>query len=815
MRSLRLAARRLAHARGFTLAAILTLALGLGGTTTVFSVVNAVLLRPLPYPAADRLVSLSHTLVVGGVLRVDQTDASILFYGRHSRAFTHLGGYQASAAAVASASGTDAERVPAGRVTAGLFPALQVSPILGRVPDESDDRPGAAPVVVIAERLWARKYGRNPGVLNRQIAIDGVLHEVIGIMPAGVRFPAPDTDLWLPMRLDPAKTDSATFDYHAVGRLRDGISVDAAAADMQALLLRLPDEFPGRLTRASIEQTQMRVSVRPLETVVVGDVGRVLWVVLGAAGFVLAIACANVGNLFLVRAEGRRNALAVQRALGAGSGLIFLELLSEGLLVAAAGGGLAVLFAIASVAALGTLGSTMDIPRLAEVTVDATVLSVAALMTGLAAFFVSGVPAMRSDATSMSSVLSSTNRSTTAGRSRHRARHGLVVAQVALALVVLVGSGLMARSVWRLGAVQPGFDPASAISFRLALPSATYSSADHSVRFFVRAVDGLETIPGVRAAGAASKLPLDEQGRTDTAVFVEDRPIPPGSLPGIHPLLYVTPGYFGAAGIPFITGRSFRRPDPPRVLLEVIVSRAFADRYWTDRSPIGKRVRILSNGPWYTVAGVVGNVRDRGLDQPADEMIYCPLLPAREDSRWTPRDLAFVVRTAGDPAGTTGAIRDVVRGLDPSLPVYRVRALTDIVKQAYARRSLTFLMIAGASGMALLLGAIGVYGVMSYVVTLRTREIGIRLALGAQPDDVWRMVSRQGLGIAALGIGVGLAGAIVLTRFLSALLFEVSATDPMVFVLSAAFLLFVAAAASWAPARRAATVDPAVALRAD
>ena len=662
MRSLRLAARRLAHARGFTIAAILTLALGLGGTTTVFSVVNAVLLRPLPYPAPDRLVSLSHTLVVGGVLRVDQTDASILFYQRHSRAFTHLGGYQASAAGVASASGTDAERVPAGRVTAGVFPALQVSPIHGRVFNESDDRPGAAPVVVIAERLWARKYGRDPGVLNRQIAVDGVLHEVIGIMPAGVRFPSPDTDLWLPMRLDPAKTDSATFDYQAVARLRDGVSVDAAAADLQALLLRLPDEFPGRLTRPSIEQTHMRVSVRPLAAVVVGDIGRVLWVVFGAAGFVLAIACANVGNLFLVRAESRRNALAVQRALGAGSGLIFLELLSEGLLVAAAGGGLGVLIAIAGVEALGTLGSTIDIPRLAEVNVDATVLGVAALITGLAAFFVSGVPALRSGAASMSSVLSSTNRSTTAGRQRHRARHALVVSQVALALVVLVGSGLMARSVWRLRSVQPGFDPAGAISFRLALPSATYPGADDSVRFFVRAAEGIATIPGVREVGAASKLPLDEQGRTDTAVFVEDRPIPPGSLPGIHPLLYVTPGYFGAAGIPFITGRSFTRPDPPRVLLEVIVSRAFAERYWKDQSPIGKRVRILSNGPWYTVAGVVGNVRDRALDQPADEMIYCPLLPAREDSRWTPRDLAFVVRTAGDPSalraqsGTSSAV---------------------------------------------------------------------------------------------------------------------------------------------------------------
>jgi predicted permease len=279
--------------------------------------------------------------------------------------------------------------------------------------------------------------------------------------------------------------------------------------------------------------------------------------------------------------------------------------------------------------------------------------------------------------------------------------------------------------------------------------------------------------------------------------------------------VYVTPGYFAAAGVPFIEGRSFTRPDPPRVALEAIVSRAFAQRYWSEQSPIGRRVRILANGPWYTVVGVVGNVRDRALDRPEDEMIYCPLLPAREDARWTPRDLAFVVRTAGDPVAVTGAIRDVIRGLDPSLPVYRVRALTDLVGQAYARRSLTFLLIACASVVALLLGGIGVYGVMSYVVTLRTREIGIRLALGAQPDGVRRMVSRHGLAVASVGIALGLAGALVLTRFLAALLFEVSATDPTVFAMSTAFLLFLAAAACWIPARRAATVDPALALRAD
>lgn len=813
--SLHQAARRLASARGLSIAAILTLTLGIAAITTVFTVVNAVLLRPLPYPTPERLVSLTHTLVVGGDLRVDQSDASLLFYGRQQRAFTHLGGYQAAAAGLGPVSGADAERVPACRATAGLFPALGVIPLHGRLFTESDDEPGAAPVVVLSEGLWWRKYGGDSRILNRRLEVDGVPHEVVGILPDGARFPASDTELWMPMRLDPAQTESATFDYQAVARLREGVSVDQASDELQRLLEQLPDEFPGRLTRESIALTHMRTSVRPLDGVVVGDVGRVLWVVLGAAGFVLVIAWANVANLFLVLAEGRRNALALKRALGATQTAILLEFLCEGFLVSAIAGILAVLVSAASVAALRSLGGAVDIPRLAEVNLDATVLGMVGLITLFTALFVTTLPALPSGVSPLTWSSSLGSRSATAGRGRHRVRHFLVVAQVALSLVLVAGSGLMARSVWRLRAVEPGFEPAKAISFRLALPSITYPGSDESVRFFVQALDAVESLPGVEAAGAASKLPLDEQGRTDSAVFVEDRPIPAGALPGIHPLLYVTPGYFDAVGIPFIEGRSFTRPDPPRVSLEAIVSRAFAERYWTNESPLGKQVRIFSNGPWYTVVGTVGNVRDKALDQPEDQVLYCPLLPARQDPRWAPRDIAFVVRAVRNPESVAAAIRDVVRGIDPSLPLYRIRALADIVAQASARRTFTFLLIGGASGVALLLGAIGLYGVLSYVVTLRTREMGIRLAIGASPGEVRRMVLRQGLSVATLGIAVGLVGAATLTRFLAALLFEVSPTDPAVLALAAALLLVVAIAASWLPARRAAVVDVAATLRTE
>jgi putative ABC transport system permease protein len=812
--SLRLAARRLAHDRGFLFAATITLALGIGSTTAVFTVINAVLLRPLPYPRADRLVSLSHTLVVGGTLRVDQTDASILFFTRHARSFTHLGGYQPTAAALAPAGGRDAERVQAGRITAGLLPALGVSPLRGRFFNESDDRPGAAPVAIISERLWTRKFGADPTIVNRALQIDGVSQEVIGIMPARLRFPSADTELWLPLRLNPAKTESATFDYQAIARLRDNVSLNDAEREMQALLPRQPDEFPGRLTRASIDQTRMRVSVRPLDAVVIGDAGRLLWIVFAAVGFLLAIACANVANLFLVRAERRRIAFAIQRALGAAPRVILSELLWEGVLVSAIGGVAGALIAVGAIRALQSIEGAIDIPRLSEISIDSAVVAVIALMCMASAVFVSALPMLRFGTTSMTSLLGA-NRSATTSRDRHRARHALVIAQVSLALVLLVGSGLMARSVWRLRAVRPGFNPAGAITFRLAVPPASYAGTDAAARFYSQAADRLAAIPGVTAVGATSKLPLDEHGRNDSAVFPEDRPIPAGSFPGIHPAQHVTAGYFAAAGIPMMSGRTFLRSEPPDVLLEAVVSQAFADRYWKNEFAIGKRIRTLINGPFYTVVGIVGSVRDTALDRPEDQIVYVPIMPPRQDIRWAPRDMAFVVRSENDPTAATSAIRDAIRQLDPTLPIYRVRQLDEIVARASSRRYFTLLMIACASGMAILLGAIGLYGVMSYVVTLRTREMGIRLALGAAPDALRRMVTRQGLAVSAVGIAVGLLGAIALTRFLAALLFEVSPTDKTVLVASAALLLAIAAIASYLPARRAAAIDPAVTLRAD
>jgi predicted permease len=823
---LRLASRRLLRAPAFTAAAVLTLALGIGATTAVFSLVNGVLLQPLPYDDADRLVDLSHTLAISGITRVDQSDATYLHYRNANRVFSGVGAYRATSVNLGGLAGTaDAglpQRSTAARVSAGTFGVLRVAPLQGRVFAESDDLPGATPVVLIGERLWERNYGADPRIVGHRVEIDGVAREIVGIMPERFRFPDGATELWLPIGIDPANTASAAFDYRGIARLRDGISLAVATADLRRLLPDVPVAFPGRLTTEGIRLTQMRPVVRPLRDVVVGDVGPVLWVILGAVGFLLLVACANVANLFLVRAEERQQELAVRRALGAGNTAVVMEFLSEAVIIALIGGGFGLALAAAGMGVLRSLEAAIDIPRLDEVGIDLTVLAAVAGVILLSALLVSALPAARSAALTVSSLLSETGRSATAGRRRHRTRQALVVAQVALALTLLAGAGLMARSFARLRSVEPGFDAAGVHTFRAAFPAAAYPESHDLSPLIMRALDELAALPGVEAAGVTTKLPLDPEARRDTAIFVEDRPLQPGTMPNIHQVSYASPGYFRALGVPLLEGRVFDRPDPGRVRREVIVSRALAVRYWSGGTgAVGRRVRLTPLGAWYTVIGVTGDVRGTGLEEPPDEMIYLPLITTPRDlesdtvarASWTPRELAFVVRGRSTVSATSASAESVMRRVAPDIPLYRPRALGEVVDGAAARTAFTLFLLGIASAVALSLGAIGIYGVISYVVSMRTREIAVRLALGAQPAEVRRMVSRQALRVAAIGIALGLAGAVAVTRLLAALLFGVSPTDPPTLLGAAALLAVVALVASWLPARRAAGVDPAEALR--
>ena len=821
--------RRLLRAPVFSIAAVLTLALGIGATTAVFSLVNGVLLRPLPFARPAQLVDISHSMVLQGLSHVDQSDATYLYYRRANHAFSGVGAYRAAdvnLSAAGSGNAENARRVEAARASASMFDVLGIAPIRGRVFREDEDVPGATAVAIIGERLWKGRYASDPGIVGRTIMVDGVAHEVVGVMPARFAFPDERTALWVPIGIDPANTKTAAFDYRAVARLRPGVTPEAAAADLDKLLPKVPEAFPGRLTANAIALTKMHPVVHSLRDTMVGGVGRALWVVFGAAAFLLLIACANVANLFLVRAEERQHELVVRRALGAGRGVIVAEFLSEGLILSTLGGVLGVALAEAGLRTLRSMESGVAIPRLGSVELDGAVLAVAAGVTLLTALVMSVVPALRSYRPKVAAVLVQTSRGATAGRNRHRTRRAFVIVQVALALVLVTGAGLMARSFQALRSVRPGFDTTQSYTFRVELPAAAYPTASTAVGLVTRSLDEIAKVPGVQAAGVISKLPLEEEARQDTAVFVEGN-TPPGGMgqemPDIHQVAYTTPQSFSALGIPLIEGRTFDRPDASRAPLQAVVTRALAKRYWGDEPAVGRRLRFAPEGPWFTVIGVTGDVRGTKLDEPPDETVYLPLViapgPAMADggadsARWTPRELAFVVR--GSAAhDITLPVERTLHALAPTIPVYSVHTMAEVVDRSTARTSFTMLLLEVASLAALLIGAVGLYGVVSYMVSLREREMAVRMALGAQPGALQRKVLAQALLVAAAGIVVGLGVALLSMRVITALLFDVAPNDPTTLLGAVAVMTLVAIAASWIPARRAAAIDPATMLRMD
>jgi len=827
---LRRGARRLLRAPVFSVTASLTIALGIGATTAVFSLVNGVLLRPLPFAHPERLVDISHSMVLQGISHVDQSDGTYLHYRRANHVFTDVGAYRAAAVNLSALGAGDAagsRREEAARASASVFGVLGVAPIRGRVFREDEDLPSATPVAILSERLWRERYASDPGIVGREIVIDGVVREVIGVMPRSFAFPDEGTALWVPIGIDPADTKTAAFDYRAVARLRPGVTLAAARADLARLLPKAPEAFPGRLTADAIALTRMEPVVRPLRDVMLGGVGHALWVVLGAAAFLLLIACANVANLFLVRAEERQHELAVRRALGAGRGVIAVEFLWEGSIIAVLGGVLGLALAEAGLHLLRAMPSGVAIPRLAGVGIDGPVLAAAMGVTLLTAFVMSIVPALRSYGSGESAVLVHAARGATAARSRHRARRMFVIVQVALALVLITGAGLMARSFRALRSVQPGFETERSYTFRVQLPKASYPTAATVVGFVTRALDQVAALPGVQATGVISKVPLEEEARQDTAVFLEgDAPAGAAgqALPNIHQVAYATSASFSALGIPIIEGRSFDQTDAAHAPLQAVVTRALAKRYWGSEPAAGRRIRLAQDGPWFTIIGVTGDVRGTRLDEPPDETVYLPLVVApgpatasggADPARWAPRELAFVVRSTTAPNDVTLPVERALRALAPAVPVYAVRSMEEVVDRSTARTSFTMALLETASLAALLIGAVGLYGVVSYMVSLREREMAVRMALGAQPASLRRKVLAQAMGVATAGIVVGLGAALLSSRVIAALLYDVAPNDAATLAGAVAVMTAVALAASWIPARRAAAIDPATTLRTD
>ena len=801
---------------GFILITVLTLGVGIGANSAIFTVVNSVLIRPLPYPESERLVAVWNTAPGFDMDRLEHSDATYLLYRENNRVLEDLGIYWNDS--VTLTGGEQPERVAACGATGSLFNVLRVPAALGRNLREDDERPGAEPVAVLSHEHGQRRFGGDPGAIGSTLRVDGVERRVVGVMPRSFRFPAPDTAVWLPMTIDRANLREGDFNYPAVGRLTPGVTAERAAREMSPLVWRIPEIAGSDIPREMIRNARMALLVRPLRDDLVGDISRVLWLLLGSVGLILLIACANVANLFLVRAEERQREVAVRSALGASSAGILRLFLAESVVLGLLGGAAGIALAVAGVRLLVRL-QPPGIPRLDEIGVDGAVLAFTVLLSILSGLLFGGLAALRHRTPDLVPALKDGGRGGTAGRGRHRARNVLVAAQVALALVLLVGAGLMVRSFVHLMSVDPGVDPQGVLTARLDLPKTVYPDVHATARFVQQALERLRAVPGVQSAGAVSLLPLSGSN-SSSSHSIEDHPLPPDVLPPMLGTRFVSPGYFEAMGIPVIEGQVFDRIDPATRSPGVIVSEAVARRFWPGRSALGRRVTPgidESDSPWFTIVGVVGSVRERALEQDPAEVVYYPLVRQavhdEGEEEWVPRTLALVVRTGQAPESLVKPVREAIWSLDPNLPLSQVRTMEEVIERSTARTSFTMLLLVIAAAMALLLGAVGIYGVISYVVSQRTQEIGVRMALGARRRDIVRMVLGEGLLVTAAGLVLGLAGAWAVTRLMVALLFGVEPTDPATFAAVPLVLAAVALVASWLPARRAADVEPLEAIR--
>jgi predicted permease len=787
---LRFAARRLRRSPGFAAAVVFVLALGVGATTAVFSLVNGILLEPLPLPEPGRLVRLRHTVRDAGAATVDQSEATVTLYQSAARVFDGVAAWRFANGILAPSEPSQAAiRVRGARVTSNFFDVIGVRPALGRGFAPGEDRPGANRVVVLSHRVWQQHLHGDSNAVGRLVVVNDVPRTVVGIMPRHFAYPANHVELWLPLARDPA--DQRTFDLVGIARLKRGVSMASARADLARLL--------GAGSPVASAQSHLAPQVQSLLGSIVGPVSQALWLVFGGVVLVLLGACTNVAGLFLVRAERMRLERAVRGALGSGLGGMLALTLSESLLLSAVGGGAGVLLAALATSAARSAGSALSLPRLEEVGVDTRVLLFALGITVFCALAVSVLPLLRARGASVAQVLRGASVGPAGGRSHRQSRDALVVAQIALGVVLVAASGLMARSFLRLNAVQPGFEADHVVRSRVLLPYATYGAASR-LSFFDALIRGAKAIPGVREVGLTDWVPLSGDHH-DMAIEVEAYPSQAN-----HAVATVDASYFEALRIPLLRGRTFGAQDVGHPSDEVIVARAFAERYWAGTSPLGRRVRP-ADGRWYTVVGEVGDVHYDALDRPASDMVYFPIV--------VPATPSLVVRTDGREAEALSAIRDIVRALDSAAPAFDEGSLRQLVDNSSARARALAVLLAIASGVTSLLAGVGLYAVVAYAVSTRRRELGIRMALGARPRDLSRMVSLVGLRLAAVGIAIGVVCALLASQLLRGLLYGVSPTDPVTLSVTAVAVLGVAFVATWIPARQAAALHPGEALRSE
>ncbi len=809
--------RRLVSAPLFTSIAVTTLALGIGANSAIFSVVNGVLLKPLPFDEPDRLVGVWHTAPGLGFPVMNQSPATYLTYRTEGRVFEDIGLWDNTSVSVTGAG--EPERVSALLVTDGTLSLLRVNPQIGRRFTADDDSPKSPERVMLTHAYWQRKFGGDPAVLGRHVEVDGRPREIIGVLPAGFSFLDNNPQLLLPFRFNPAEVFIGNFSYQGVARLKPDVTLEQANADVARMLPLTVERFrlPPGFTRQMFDEVKMGPNVRPLSADVIGDVGQMLWILLGTVGIVLLIACANVANLFLVRAEGRQQELAIHAALGAGSRRIAWELLSESLALGLAGGLLGLLLAYAGIRGL-VAAAPEGLPRLEEIGVDSTVLIFTLAISVVAGLLFGLIPVLKFARPQLSSALKEGGRLSSVGRERHRARHTLVVVEIALALVLLVGSGLMIRTFQEMRRVEPGFtDPDAVLTLRVSIPTQLIADAEQAARTHEQILRRIEQLPGVTSVGLSSSITMDGFDNNDP-IFVEEFPGPGGRIPPLRRFKFISENYFQTMGNPVLAGRAITWTDIYRRAEVVVVSENFAREFWKEPSAaLGKRIRNSPDNPWRTIIGVVGNDRDDGAAQPPPSVVYWPILM---NSFWTQKDfvarnLGYAIRT--DRAGSPTLLKEIqqaVWSINGNLPVAAVQTLSEIQAESMSQTTFALVMLAIAAAVALTLGVVGIYGVISYVAAQRTREIGIRMALGAAERDVSRLFLRHGLILSSIGIVLGMFAAAAVTRLMSALLFGVSAVDPVTYAAMAMGLGGIAMLASYLPARRAARVDPALALRA-
>jgi putative ABC transport system permease protein len=795
---LRYGLRMLLKHPGFTTIAVLTLALGIGANTAIFSVVNAVLLKPLPYAEPERLVWLWDT--IPQVPTAPTSLPEFLDWKEQNRSFEQLAAFQSGNMFLDTGDGT--RDTPVGLVTPETFALFRANPVLGRAFTAEETLPGRSRVIVISHTMWQNRFGADPNAIGRNVELSGAAYTVIGVAPAGFSFPN-KSELWRPLSIDPAKLDRGPHYLRVVGRLKPGVAPAQAQAEMSAIASRLSQQYPEKTAGHGVK-------VEPLRDVIVGDIGSALFILLGAVGFVLLIACANVANLLLARAGARQKEIAVRTALGASRPRLVRQLLTESVMLAVGGGAAGLLIAVWGVRWLVSFGPN-TIPRVSEIAVDTRMAGFTLLISVATGALFGLAPALQASRPVFADALKESGRAS-AGVQRNRLRGALVISEVALSLVLLIGAGLMIRSFAKLNQVNPGFNPAQSLTIGVTLLRNKYPDDERVASSFAQLLERAAAAPGVVSAGAISELPI-AGANTNDYFTIEGRPPVAKEARPITEYRVVTPRYFEAMGIPLLAGRDVAETDTKQSPNVAVINEIFAQRHFAGENPLGQRISLQGQerDP-LLIVGVVGNVRSFSLDEPPTPEAYVPFL---QDplSKTYQRAMTIVARTKGDPGAVAGSLRAALTSLDKSLPVYALKPMTEYLRDSLARHRFNLILLSVFGGVALALAAVGVYGVISYGVAQRTHEIGIRLALGAGRRDVLMLILTQGLKLVSLGVVNGLVAAFALARWMETLLFGVRPTDPLTFAGIALLLIFIAMLACWIPARRATKVDPITALR--